>query len=127
MTHPWESELDRYEFEHAGLKCLILRNPGMKNLCGYVGLPPAHPSYGKGYDDIEAEVHGGLTFGGGGDGERYPSGYWWVGFDCGHSGDLSPGYPAFLLLRHSGDVYRDVNYVRHEVCRLAEQLAQPGG
>jgi hypothetical protein len=34
----------------------------MGHLCGYIGLPPAHPWHGKWYDDIDAEVHGGLTF-----------------------------------------------------------------
>jgi hypothetical protein len=34
------------------------------HLCGYIGLPKAHPWHGKDYDDIDAEVHGGLTYAG---------------------------------------------------------------
>lgn len=29
---------------------------------GYVALCEGHPDYGKDYDDIDVEVHGGLTF-----------------------------------------------------------------
>jgi len=58
----WMDEPDRQEFEHAGLKCLILRHPELKQLNGYVALPKGHPCYGKGYDNIDVEVHGGLTF-----------------------------------------------------------------
>lgn len=34
----------------------------MGTLCGYIGVPPIHPWYQKGYDDFECEVHGGLTW-----------------------------------------------------------------
>lgn len=30
---------------------------------GYVAIPPDHPCYGKEYEEIDVEVHGGLTFG----------------------------------------------------------------
>jgi len=30
---------------------------------GYIGVPKGHVWYGKHYDDIECDVHGGLTFG----------------------------------------------------------------
>jgi len=32
------------------------------HLCGYLGVPPAHPWYGHHYDDLNVDVHGGLTF-----------------------------------------------------------------
>lgn len=48
--------------------------------CGYVAVEEGHPWHGKEYDDINADVHGGLTFAGTMPGdERY-----WFGFDCGH-------------------------------------------
>lgn len=40
----------------------IHRHDEMGHLCGYLGIPPSHPWYGKDYDNIEAQVHGGLTF-----------------------------------------------------------------
>jgi len=79
---------------------------------GYVLLPPGHPFHGKGYDEIEAYAHGGLTYSGKYQGilkkyedsgfdyqmdeklaERVKNGYkflddyWCVGFDTGHFGD----------------------------------------
>jgi len=29
---------------------------------GYVAVPPEHPMYGKGYDEVNVSIHGGLTF-----------------------------------------------------------------
>lgn len=29
---------------------------------GYVAVPKGHPFFGKGYDDVNVSVHGGLTF-----------------------------------------------------------------
>lgn len=46
----WLDEPDREEFEHAGLKCLILRHHELLNLNGYVGVPKNHPWYGIHYD-----------------------------------------------------------------------------
>lgn len=41
--------------------CCIREHAGLGHLCGYIGLPPCHPWYGRHYDDIPASVHGGLT------------------------------------------------------------------
>jgi hypothetical protein len=49
----------------------------MGHRCGYVTVPEGHPHYGKGYDDIHADVHGGLTYANKGT----------FGFDCAHLGD----------------------------------------
>jgi hypothetical protein len=79
---------------------------------GYVLLPPGHPLHSKHYDDIEAYVHGGLTFASKYIGvlkkykdskfdyqmdedlaERVKGGYsfldeyWCIGFDTGHYDD----------------------------------------
>jgi len=114
----WLTEPNKVEFEYAGLKCLILRDKFLF-LGGYVGLPPGHPHYEKHFKDIGVEVHGGLTFSGRGDGERREKGYWWVGFYCDRPGDRVPAreYPD-----RGGEVYRDIEYVRGEVKKLAEQL-----
>jgi hypothetical protein len=89
--------------------------------CGYVCLPLGHPWHGKDYDEVEADVHGGLTYAkaeasGAGDG-------WWLGFDCAHAGDApdpelyswrigAPGY---------GGVIRTTGYVVDECIRLIRQ------
>ena len=74
---------------------------------GYVLLPYNHPFWGKDYDDISIDVHGGLTFGGKFDFERFEKwlgnrqffgdvnlknykrfdNYWMIGFDTAHYGD----------------------------------------
>jgi hypothetical protein len=124
-------------------------------LCGYVGLPKTHPASRANYDTIDVPAHGGLTYA---RGNNWPVGLspeesdddcdcnslYWVGFDCGHAWDISPGLnarlPRFLqkrladlekmisdLLPGSGsDVpkqYRTIAYVRAEVEALAARLA----
>lgn len=127
---PWDAELDRYEWRSPeGLVCLIVRTP-MGHLCGYVGVPPGHPYHGVGYDDLDIEVHGGLTYAGACKGkichvprDGEPE-VWWLGFDCAHCFDLSPGLVASVELAWEADgcEYRDKAYVEAEVNRLAAQL-----
>lgn len=135
-----------------GLPCLAVRNAYMGHWCGYVGLGPDHPFYGRIYDDVPwVEVHGGLTYSAACDeGDEavnichvplpgQPDHVWWLGFDCGHSGDLSPGMAARMreyddlyksvlpdstyLGLAQRETYRTLGYVREECARLAEQLA----
>lgn len=131
---PWDEEPDRLEFTDpdTGLPCLIVRGP-VGPLCGYVGVPAGHPWYGKDYDSIEPypDVHGGLTYSGK---CHYPICHeadeevWWVGFDCGHLGDYTDmkiyAYMPEELRsrRHKQDVYRNIEYVKNEVARLAKQV-----
>ena len=121
----WLDEPDKDEFEHDGLKCLILRNLELGHLCGYVAVPKGHPCYGKDYDHIPyddlfpVEVHGGLTFSGEGDGNRWPEGHWWLGFDCAHAWDL---VPYMYMPFGSSGTYRNFQYVRQETKDLAEQV-----
>lgn len=46
---------------------------------------------------------------------------WWLGFDCGHCGDLLPGMSSRVDFGRPL-VYRDLGYVQREVEMLAEQL-----
>ena len=74
--------------------------------------------------------------------EGEPEHVWWFGFDCGHVGDFSPEmddpesdhnqkmdalYPDWNA-RHAAysanKVYRDIDYVKAETERLAEQLRE---
>jgi hypothetical protein len=145
---PWMDEPDRVDFHHAGFPCLLLRHERWGHWCGYVGLPPGHPLYGKGYNDIDVAAHGGLSYAEGCAGPichvpqpGEPDAVWWVGFDCGHWLDVSPGMiayerrilPADMLAEgerlakamppRMAPVYRDVGYVRAAVEHLATQLA----
>src|SRR5690606_8583713 len=57
-----------------------------------------------------------------------PAEVWWLGFDCAHLGDVSPGMDARSRelghppLRFGDERYRDVGYVRRECASLAAQL-----
>lgn len=42
---PWHTEPDRAEFEHVGLRCLVLRNR-MLSWCGYAAVKRGHPLHG---------------------------------------------------------------------------------
>ncbi len=130
---PWQDEPDRVEFEHAGFPCLINRVAHSGSWCGYVAVPPNHPAFEKGYDDVDVSVHGGLTYANHcrdvichipkkGESENV----WWLGFDCSHAGD---GMPA--MNGHIGNEdnyfsrgYKDIDYVKRETKDLAEQLAK---
>lgn len=135
---PWDDELDKYEWRSNGYPCLVVRAPVTGALCGYVGLRPGHPWYGKGYDDIEIEVHGGLTYSNTGcrghichvPGDGEDDLVHWIGFDCSHFRDVMPQLEATRiragLPERPGGIfgfgtYKDVAYVRAEVERLRGQ------
>lgn len=137
---PWANEPDRFEFRHAGLPCLMVRHMSLLHWCGYAGVAPGHPLHGVGYAAAynrghDLEAHGELTYADSCKGHvchvpepGEPDAVWWFGFDCAHFGDLSPG---MLQYRSSfgreltrSETYRDFDYVKREVERLAEQLAE---
>lgn len=74
-----------------------------------------------GYLDIvlAIDVHGGLTYAANGGHIEDDSDLWWFGFDCSHSGDLSPKYHKEY---DNDDIYRDYEYVKIECENLAKQL-----
>ena len=136
----WQDEPDKVQWkdERSGLACLVKRGP-VGAWCGYVGVAPDHPAFEKDYDDVDVEVHGGLTYAAAcqhGPEESSichipdpgePDNVWWFGFDCAHLHDLAPamaardrerGWAAFDV-----EEYRDVDYARRETSHLAEQLA----
>jgi hypothetical protein len=143
---PWADEPDKAQWvdEATGLDCLIVRQHAGA-LCGYVGVPPGHRLHGVGYPEVEdVSVHGGLTFSATCDEDAdegrgichipepgRPADVWWLGFDCAHAGDLMPRYAETLTELGGPDlfegyVYRNFDYVRSEVTRLAEQIGSRG-
>ncbi len=143
---PWDTETeDKAEFSHGGFPCLLVRGPAGA-WCGYVGVPPGHYAHGKGYDDDSLDhvrVHGGLTYSDGCQvGGRIchvpalgePDDVWWLGFDCNHSGDVSPkdeaysikyGWPRRLGTQTGwggSHEYRTQDYARRQTVALAGQL-----
>lgn len=132
---PWDNEPDRLDFIHVGFSCMMLRTPD-GHWCGYVGVPEEHPTFMKdlsSYDDttqIDLSVHGGVTYTSLCAGVichvpavGMPDKVWWIGFDCAHSEDWSPGG---YCLSFGHPSYKTMEYVKAEVISLAEQLREIG-
>lgn len=147
----WVEEPDEVAFEYKGIKCKIhrvyKREPyNLKyifggHLCGYIQVPSDHPWFNAKYNEIDAVVHGGLTYGARHDNiiEDF-----WLGFDCGHAWDIIPSMQAFSkeikrktleniemldvppAVSISGvlfkDVYRNIEFVKNECCNLVDQM-----
>lgn len=120
---PWLDEPDKVVWvdDATDFDCMIVRNGGGA-LCGYVGVPEAHPWHGTSYGECRhpgcdesycyehspegrMDVHGGLTFAapctkGASEDEHHichtarpdTGEVWWFGFDTAHAGDLCPAY-----------------------------------
>jgi hypothetical protein len=87
--------------------------------------------------DCYFDVHGSITYAGGGKGSTYPvdSDLWWFGYDCAHAGDdkdlsiLDERYREVELQMRSEIVYdrgvvRSNEYCVNECKSLAEQLSK---
>ena len=125
---PWWDEPDRKDWEHEGFACMAKRHRRSGNWCGYVGVPPGHPWHGKAYGDIDAEVHGSLTYAEECQGDichtpkaGEPEHLWWLGFDCAHCYDASPVGDEFMAWDAT---YRTLQYVQHETESLAQQAKE---
>lgn len=137
---PWDDEPDKRQWQDpaTGFPCLIVRAEGTGALCGYVGVPKGHRWHRKDYSDVDASVHGGVTYTAACDRDEVrgichkvepgePDDMWWVGFDCAHYMDVSPAMDAalgtlpMLAPRKRESVYRDWAYVESEVRNLALQ------
>ena len=147
---PWDDEPDRVDWKtKAGLSAIALRHPA-GHWCGYVAVPPGHPAYESGEEDV-VDVHGGVTFANkcGGfvchvpePGE--PAEVFWIGFDFAHCNDAAPSewderegwtrwsadgrtaYWGSASHARPGTVkgiYRDLPYVQSECEKVGEQLA----
>lgn len=114
------------EGTHAGFEWIVVRNDYACR-CGYVRLPKGHPWHGKPYDDIGADVHGGLTFAEP-DLEYDAPGEddaWWIGFDCGHASDApDPSLPGLSMRWSLSGVVRSQSYAEAECRALCEQAAE---
>lgn len=143
---PWQQEPDKAQWsdEKSGLPCLAVRHPSSGHWCGYVGIVEGHPLFGVSYSscpqnceeswcdhrpDSLLGVHGGVTFSDYCQPEHKETGVchipdegepdrvFWFGFDCAHSGDLSPAYD-----RIERGQYRSLEYVKGQCASLAAQL-----
>lgn len=110
------------EWTQDGYLCRIRRPPKLLAWCGYVRVPKGHPAYAQDYDNIDVDVHGGLTYSANDfpidDGELIEEGFWWIGFDCAHGGDYVPGMNGMEYAHE----YRNKLYVKDQVRELVIQL-----
>lgn len=140
LPFPKEHFHDSREWTHAGLSCAIVQANAYKFWCGYVRIPADHPLYGKDYEEISVDVHGGLTFCRiepcveHADGQGF-----WYGFDTAHLGDemydpaTPPDHQDFCYQMHqeSREKFPDIKpehfwtpeEVIEETNRLADQLS----
>lgn len=121
MEKEWENEPSEQYGVESGFAVYALRHKHLGHWCGYVSLPPTHPLHGKGYNDIDVDVHGGLTYA-----EEGKNGAWDFGFDCAHSGDLCPLSRREIASMGDGSTYRNLEYVKGQITSLAEQLYKLG-
>jgi hypothetical protein len=122
------------EWESYGLKCAVVQGREAQFRCGYVRVPPGHAMHGRNYDNVDVEVHGGLTFA-----EEEPCAHedgqgWWFGFDCAHAGDasidlsvdpitLSPGAARIRAVHVEFPVYDERFWTQEEVEQETRSLA----
>lgn len=102
-----------------GFICEVARHPESLHLCGYIHLPPEHPWYGKDYDYVDADVHGGVTFS-----DLGPLNLWKVGFDTAHVGDIIPSMLFIGDLMIADDTYKDMDYMLGELENLSRQAKE---
>lgn len=120
-----EGNFEEWRDKETGYLCRIIRPYNDGHLCGYVSVPEGHNCFGKGYDDVHVNVHGGLTY----SQDMGVKGRWWLGFDCVHLGDMNPRD----IIVYDGpkwredDTYRTKNYVKKECEKLAKQLKELEG
>lgn len=136
---PWVDQPKAVEWRDpaTGYKCLILKHDIFGTLMGYVRILRTHPLYNVGKDTSKLsrlDVHGGVTFDRKVSHKRYMKRGRWIGFDCAHAGDLNPGTTA-LMAKYGPNAnpfpmpeeYRDAQYVKGEVEKLAAQLKKREG
>lgn len=104
------------EWVHKGLKCAICH--GNLSLCGYAHVPENHPDAGKQCEDVDVNVHGGLTFR-----CKALDGGAWFGFDTNHCGDwMGVTLPNGEGFEEPGRIWTAED-VEKETTQLADQFA----
>lgn len=115
----------------AGLRAAVYAQKA-GHRCGYVAVPAGHKYYLQAYDDVNVDVHGGLTYAGGSDGYPVDAGdVWWFGYDCMHLGDrrdvsiMDDDHKKYYDERgwdHLDGTVKTLEYCISECESLAEQL-----
>lgn len=115
---------ERYEVLDSGIKngfpWMIISY--FNHPCAYIGLPKKHKYYGKFYEDIEIDCHGGLTF------SKFRfladkleifKNHWVIGWDYAHLGDYHFGLFSSMLLENKKWTTKEI---KKEVFDVIKQL-----
>ena len=126
---PWTDEPDEEFFTHQGTHCLVLRHSSMGFVNGYIQVVAKHPWFELDGDALQALVHGGLTYS-----TDHPpvknckeKGLmgWWVGFDTGHSDDVTPDKKSYTAAMRGpifhGETYKTWEWVKHHTRLLVTE------
>ncbi len=111
---------------HEGFDWVVVHN-GCGYRCGYIRVMSGHPWHGKDWEEVDANVHGGLTFAQADepcDNQGEDDG-WWLGFNCAHAGDVpDPDLPGERYTTGPIGVVRSQEYVENECRSLCEQAME---
>ena len=91
--------------------------------CAYIELPKGHKYYGKDYDDIPIDCHGGLTYSSEGilpSSSIYHRDGYWIGWDYAHLGDYCGWFNVF---DNTGKKWT-TEEILQEVKEVIEQLSK---
>lgn len=145
----WVNEPDLCVWEYRECKCIIRRMMAYESdgqlslgqLNGYVKVPEGHPWHGKNcFDEIDVDVHQGLSFG-----KFNDFGEYIIGFDCAHSGDIIPSMNSLFAEKKAqklqflkdldedmkkkypncslfNPIYRNIAFVKAECESLVDQM-----
>lgn len=111
---PWVDEYDYVEFIHAGILCIVQRNPSLGTLSGLCILPDNHSWNEDGTDLSLIQSHGLLV-------TILSGGKVRLGFICSQEGDL---IPSDDLIEDTTKTYRTLDYVIDQCKYLAEQILE---
>lgn len=111
--------IDAYQLANLPLPIKIIENTwlpmgvskhGWGN--GYVKIVPGNKFFQKHYDDIDVNVHGGLTFSEDVKDDSFDSPGYWIGFDTAHYNDNLENWPKSRVFEETMDLFRQVYHLK---------------
>ena len=92
----------------------------------YINIPANHPAYGKEYEKIDIDVHGGLTYGERRlrlDDEKIING-WFIGWDYAHYGDMftASSYRRSDKAWTTAEIHKEVENVIEQLKKMEAAL-----
>jgi hypothetical protein len=118
-----EATIEKKWTTTAGYEAEVLATK-MGHRCGYVTVPADHPCAGKDYNELDVNVHGGLTYGNG------PQ----FGFDCAHlydakdpalmSDEFRKIYERWPSMRELDGTVKTLEFCVKQCEKLAAQLKE---